>query len=103
MYGSRLDELTAEKGPYSEKRAMADHERFLLGTTPDYMEELTYPAKKRVHNLKYFTWVEQQGRTVEELNDQWYDYDNYWGGMHGQVEEVDALIEDFNRQTGLLG
>ena len=102
MYGSRLRELEEEKGPYSEGRAMADHERFMLGLSTAHMEELTYPAKKRIHNLKYFTWVEQQGRHVEELNAQWYDSDNYWGGMHSQVEEVDAMIEAFNAQTGLL-
>ena len=102
MYGSRLQELTAQRGAYSPGRALADHERYMLGISTDYMEELTYPAKKRIHNLKYYTWIEQQGRTAEELNDQWYDYDNYWDGMHNQVTEVDALIESFNKQTGLL-
>lgn len=102
MYGSRLQELTAKKGAYSQNRAFADYERYLLGTTTDYLEELTYTSKKRAHNLKYFTWVEQQGRTADELNAQWYDYDNYWRGMHRQVEQVDALIEEFNEQTGLL-
>jgi len=102
MYGSRLEELTEEKGPYSFARAMADHERFMLGISTEHALELTYPERKRVHNLKYFTWVEQQGRTVEDLNAQWYDYDNYWGGMHQQVAEVDALIEAFNEKVGLL-
>ncbi|MCL2619121.1 MAG: pyridoxal-phosphate dependent enzyme [Defluviitaleaceae bacterium] len=102
MYGSRLEELTAALGAYSGGRAMADHERYMLGLSTDYMEELTYPAKKRVHNLKYFTWVEQQGRDMEDLNAQWYDYDNYWNAMHKQVDAVDALIESFNEQTGLL-
>ncbi|MCL2616787.1 MAG: pyridoxal-phosphate dependent enzyme, partial [Defluviitaleaceae bacterium] len=102
MYGSRLKELTAQYGAYSTGRAMADHERYMLGLTTDSMQELTYPERKRIHNLKYFTWIEQQGRTVEELNNQWYDYENYWGGMHRQIAEVDALINSFNEQTGLL-
>ena len=101
MYGSRLEELTTEKGPYTAARAMADHERYMLGAATDNLLELTYPAKKRVHNLKYFTWVEQQGRTAEELNAQWYD-SAYWSDMHAQVDEVDALIEAFNEQVGLL-
>jgi len=102
MYGSRLEEMNKEKGAYTYHRAMADHERFMLGISTDYMQELTYPIKKRVHNLKYFTWVEQQGRSEEELNAQWYDYDNYWRKMHKQVDEVDALIEEFNKKTGLV-
>ena len=100
MYGSRLEELTAEHGPYTETRATADHERYMLGAETDHLLELTYAERKRIHNLKYYTWVEQQGRTAEELNAQWYDPD-YWSGMHAQVDEVDALIEAFNAETGL--
>jgi cysteine synthase len=101
MYGSRLKELTEEKGAYSVPRAACDHERFLLGLSAEHMEELTYVSRKRIHNLKYYTWVEQQGKTVSELNAQWYDYDNYWNAMHGQVEQVDMLIEEFNEKVGL--
>ncbi len=57
--------------------------------------------RKRIHNLKYFTWVEQQGKTFEEIQAQWYDAD-YWTGVQGQVEEIDALIGEFNRRVGLL-
>jgi cysteine synthase len=60
-----------------------------------------YPARKRVHNLKYYTWVEQQGKTYDEIQAQWYQKD-YWTGVHGQADEVDALIEEFNAKVGLL-
>ncbi|MCL2608328.1 MAG: pyridoxal-5-phosphate-dependent protein subunit beta [Treponema sp.] len=100
MYGSRLAELTAEKGPYNPGRAIADHERYMLGAGTDNLLELSYADRKRVHNLKYYTWVEQQGRSVDELNAQWYDR-NYWHAMHGQVEEVDRLIDSFNAEVGL--
>ena len=56
---------------------------------------------KRVHNLKYFTWVEQQGKTYEEIQAQWYDPD-YWTGIHGHVDELDALIDALMNVTGLL-
>jgi hypothetical protein len=39
--------------------------------------ELTYYERLRIHNLKYYTWVEQQGKTFQELNAQWYDR-SYW-------------------------
>ena len=65
------------------------------------MEELTYETRKRVHNLKYYTWVEQQGKDVHELNAQWYDK-HYWTDMHAQVDEIDELINEFNEATGLL-
>ena len=41
------------------------------------MLELRYTDRRRIHNLKYYTWVEQQGRTYEEIQDQWYN-PNYW-------------------------
>jgi cysteine synthase A len=62
---------------------------------------LGYWDRRRIHNLKYFTWVEQQGKTYEEIQAQWYDPD-YWSSSHRKVDEIDALIEEFNEMTGLL-
>jgi cysteine synthase A len=45
--------------------------------------------------------VEQQGKTYEEIQAQWYDPD-YWSSSHRKVDEIDALIEEFNEMTGLL-
>ena len=101
LYQSRLKELHEEHGEYTETDAAADYERYLLGTTMDYVEELGYWDRKRIHNLKYFTWIEQQGKELDELNAEWYDRD-YWEDIHTQVDEIDALIEAFNERTGLL-
>ena len=101
LYQSRLQELRAEHGEYTELDAAADYHRYLLGCTVDYVEELGYWDRRRIHNLKYFTWVEQQGKTYEEIQAQWYDPD-YWAGVHRQTPEIDALIEQFNQMTGLL-
>ena len=100
LYGSRLRELRAERGVYSEVDAAADYHRYLIGCTVDYVEELGYWDRRRIHNLKYYTWVEQQGKTYEEIQAQWYD-EGYWSAIHGQVHEIDALIERFNGMTGL--
>jgi cysteine synthase A len=101
LYGSRLRELREARGEYTERDAAADFHRYLLGCTVDYVEELGYREQKRVHNLKYYTWVEQQGKTYEEIQAQWYDRD-YWSGIHNQVDEIDELIDQFNEMTGLL-
>jgi cysteine synthase len=101
LYQSRLKELHEEHGEYTRTDAAADYERYLLGTTVDYVEELGYWDRKRIHNLKYFTWIEQQAKELEELNAEWYDRD-YWDNIHAQVEEIDALIRAFNERTGLL-
>lgn len=96
LYGSRLQELREERGAYSETQAAVDHERWLLGATTDHVLELTYRERKRVHNLKYFTWVEQMGKSAEELERQWYDWPEYWDRIHRQAEAIDDLIREFN-------
>jgi len=101
MYQSRLTELTEEEGGFSQQDAAAVFHRYLLGETTDNMLELSYMDRKRIHNLKYFTWVEQQGKNFEEIQAQWYEPD-YWTGIPGCMEEIDRLIQDFNRRTGLL-
>lgn len=102
MYKSRLEEMEAERGKkYDMLNSAVDHNRNVLGLRTDSMEELTYQAKKRIHNLKYYTWIEQQMYNLDELNAQWYDYDNYWGRLHKMGPELDRLIEEFNSRTGL--
>ncbi len=100
LYSSRLREMHAEFGEYSEANASADFARYLKGQSTDNMLELTYPDRRRIHNLKYYTWVEQQGRTYEEIQAQWYDQE-YWTSVQRQTAEIDALIEEFNAEAGL--
>jgi len=101
LYQSRLQEMHEEYGEYSEMDAARHHARYLEGITPNYLQELTYEDRRRVHNLKYFTWIEQQAKDVDELNAQWYD-NSYWKGFHGQIEEIDERIKEFNARVGLL-
>ena len=101
MYQSRLIETREIHGEYSSFNAAVDFEGRLQGLNTDNMLELSYYDRKRMHNLKYFTWVEQQGKTVEELNAQWYD-DDYWKRQYALVDQWDARIDEFNESTGLL-
>ena len=101
MYQSRIKELEEQYGAYGEAPAAADYAEHLHGIRPDTMQELTYADRKRVHNLEYYTWVEQQGKTYEEINKQWYD-EHYWTDMHAQADAIDELINEFNEETGLL-
>ncbi|PIE55494.1 MAG: pyridoxal-5-phosphate-dependent protein subunit beta [Dethiosulfovibrio peptidovorans] len=102
LYQSRLLEMEEEFGPYGETDAAVDYNRHVLGLSVDYMQELSYRDKKRVHDLKYYTWVEQQGKDMSELDAQWYDAENYWSEIHAMTEKIDEKIEAFNERTGLL-
>jgi cysteine synthase len=100
LYGSRLKEMHSEFGEYQEVDAAAHFAHYLHGQSTDNMLELSYTDRRRVHNLKYFTWVEQQGRTYDEILAQWSDRD-YWTGFQTQAAEVDELIKEFNHDVGL--
>ena len=102
MYGSRIEELNEMHGAYNATEAAVDHHMHMLGLRTDSMIELTYADRKRVHNLKYYTWVEQQGRETEELNALWYDTAGTWDAVHAQAKELDALIDEFNERAGVL-
>ena len=100
MYNSRLEEMNQTWGKYSEHQSEVDWTSVVKKQSIDYFQELSYNDKKRIHNLKYFTWVEQQGKTVEELNSQWYD-ENYWPERLTIAPKWDELIDNFNKQVGL--
>ncbi len=101
LYQSRYEEMREAYGKYTEADAAKDYDRCLMGISLDFMLELSYWDKKRMHNLKYFTWIEQQGKTVEELNEQWYN-DNYWKEKLNTYKKWDKKITEFNEKTGLL-
>ena len=102
MYQSRISELDEMHGAYDAREAALDHNIHMLGLKTDNLLELTYADRKRIHNLKYYTWVEQQARDVHDLNALWYDTKGTWDAVHAQAKEMDELINEFNEATGLL-
>jgi cysteine synthase len=100
LYASRLKELTDERGPYTSERAAYDKARYLDGISTDHVRELNYRDRKALHNFKYFTWVEQQGRTAEELRELWEP--EFWVRTFAQVDEWDEKIKAVNERTGVL-
>ena len=100
LYGSRLEELKRERGAYRARDAVADFAGPLAHQGVDYFKELTHPDRRAIHNLKYYTWVEQQGKTGEELNAQWHP--DYWRELfEGEMAYFDKLISRFNDRVGL--
>ena len=100
LYGSRLKELNEKHGAYTEKDAVRDFHASCLGADTSSMLELRHDDRKRIHNLKYFTWVEQQKKDIRELNAQWYDPE-YWASIQALTPKIDGLIEAFNNEVAL--
>ena len=99
LYRSRQEEQASKHGAYSRLQAAVDLERYLWGCRTDHLRELLYTDRKALHHLKYFTWVEQQGRSVEELDALWSP--SYWRDLADQLPMWDQDIQAFNRETGV--
>ncbi|MCS7054699.1 MAG: pyridoxal-phosphate dependent enzyme [Thermoflexales bacterium] len=56
----------------------------------DWMKDGTPDNRRQWHNLKYYTWVEQQGKTVEELNAQLDP--EWWLAEQAKIPELDRKI-----------
>jgi cysteine synthase len=100
LYYSRLKEMNENWGKYDKTQALIDWNAVIKEQGIDNLKELSYYDKKRIHNLKYFTWVEQQGKDVEELDAQWYN-ENYWDERFSIAPHWDELINEFNTKVGI--
>lgn len=99
LYQSRLEELRRDRGNYSATEAARDHAGPLAHQSIDFFKELSYYDRKAIHNLKYYTWVEQQGKTSDELGAQWDP--EYWRSLfEDEVGYFDKLITEFNLLAG---
>ena len=100
LYASRIEEQRKLKGEYTEMMAARDYEACLAHQGDDWFRELNYRERKQIHNLKYYTWVEQQGKTYEEIQAQWDP--EYWRGIfEDEVAGFDRLIGEFNSEVAI--
>lgn len=97
LYESRLAEYRDRYGEYTGEDAAVHVGRYLHGAGLAHVDELGYWDRKALHNLKYFTWVEQQGKTAEELDALWSPA--FWEETFGRVGEIDRQIDEFNARV----
>ena len=97
LYGSRIEELREQLGPFKDLHAARVHARYVEGIATDNLRELNYQDRKQLHNFKYFTWVEQQQRDANDLRKLWDE--DFWTETFAQVDEWDKQIEEFNRRV----
>ena len=99
LYQSRLAEQRKQHGDYAPADAARHFARYVEAITTDHLRELTFSDRKTLHNFKYFTWVEQQQRSAEELRRLWDP--EFWEETFGLVDEWDRLIENFNESVAI--
>ena len=102
MYQSRLQEANEANGEYTKEQAAIDWAVHMHGVKTDSMQELGHWDKRQIHNLKYYTWIEQQQKELDEINAQWDNYKTYWPERWRMAGKYDELIGDFNTDVGIL-
>jgi cysteine synthase len=97
-YHSVMQRFQERDGMLDEAAATGIMERAFLGAGLDWIQEGTREARTRWHNLKYYTWVEQQGKSVAELDAQ---KDPAWWEEHQElVAEIDARLIALRESMG---
>jgi cysteine synthase len=82
---------------FNEVNAGEIFSRHLEGVVDDHVLELTHVERKRVFNLGYYTWVEQQGVSIENF-DRRRDQ-KFWRGLVDELPAWDSMIDEFNAQV----
>ncbi len=95
-YRSVMRQLTEQYGPMDETEAAIRLVSIFHKQKLDWIKEGTREVRTQWHNLKYFTWVEQQGKTVAELDAQ--RDPNWWAAEQAKVAEIDERIRQARRQ-----
>jgi cysteine synthase len=102
LYRSERDAHLARHHPdgFGPTDAAAVAARHLDAITTDHVDELGATGRERVFNLGYFTWVEQQGVSVDDFDarrDQ-----SFWAAWRARRPGWDALITEFNERVAAL-
>jgi cysteine synthase len=102
MYASERELAAARYFPdgFDEVAAAEVFGEHLLGATTDNLRELTHEERERIFNLGYFTWVEQQGVSVEEFEAR--RDPAFWTRVRAQAAGWDELIGELNARSGVL-
>ena len=100
LYASERQNFLARRyrDGFDEVNAGEIFSRHLEGIVDDHVLELTHVDRKRIFNLGYYTWVEQQGVAIDDFDcrkDQ-----RFWRGLVDSVPLWDRLIEEFNVEVG---
>ncbi len=99
MYGTELEKTIAAifPGGFDELAAAEVFGRYLLGTGTEHTLEMTRQDRQRMFNLGYYTWVEQQGVSLEDFDAR--RSPAFWDDLMEMVPIWDKMIGEFNTQV----
>ncbi|RUM96200.1 pyridoxal-phosphate dependent enzyme [Pseudaminobacter arsenicus] len=96
MYESQLSKVldASFDGAFDALSAAEVFGEHLAGAGTDALLELSRVERERIFNLGYYTWVEQQGVSLEDFARR--RDPAFWDGLMAMVPVWDRLIEEFN-------
>jgi cysteine synthase A len=99
MYGSEAKSFMLRSYPdgFDEINAAEIFARYLEGIADDHVMELRHLDRKRIFNLGYYTWVEQQGVAVDDFDRR--KQQEFWQLLVDRIPIWDRLIDDFNAEV----
>ena len=83
---------------FDEVNAGETFGRHLDGIADDHVLELGHVERTRIFNLGYYTWVEQQGVSLDDF-DRRRDQ-GFWQDLVETIPAWDRLIDEFNDEVG---
>jgi cysteine synthase len=101
LYGTEMDSAAAKYfgGAFDGDDARDVFDDCLTGIQDDHVLELDQRERRRIFNLGYYTWVEQQGVALEDFDRR--AKQSFWQEMAASAGEWDRMIDDFNLETGV--
>ncbi len=101
MYRTEVDKVMARDFPggFGEAEAAETFGRALEGQGTGDMLQLTDEDRDRIFNLGYFTWVEQQGVSIEDFTAR--REQGFWRGLRDLMPAWDEAIRAFNARSGI--
>jgi cysteine synthase len=102
MYRTEADKVLARdfRDGFGPAEAAEVFGRALEGQTTSDMLELRHEDRERIFNLGYFTWVEQQGTSIEDFEVR--RSQDFWRGLRDAMPAWDEAIREVNARTGVL-
>ena len=101
MYRSERNAYAARRYPggFDEVNAGETFARHIEGAADDDVLELDHAGRSRIFNLGYYTWVEQQGISIDDFDRR--RQQPFWRRIAESVPAWDQLIDDFNAEVGV--
>jgi hypothetical protein len=101
LYNSEKEKLLRQTYPngFNEAHAAEITSRHLVGADTEHIEEIDTIGRARIFNLGYFTWVEQQGVSIEDFEER--RSSTFWESLHEMTPAWDSMVEEFNSRTGV--